>query len=185
MANKMTSLDLKNQHGPPPARHLYEFRADKFSYFALGGLPLLFSLLFFCFSVFSHYDARYRIWILLLLSTMVFIGVIFYLITFRVAIKDGSLTYQRLFHRTRSIKLSDIKCARVSFSLATSKLKRPPFGLSIEPKPGAAAKSFVINIKFLRRKDLHQLVELLGSKVSDDGHTLGGIFRPRENCKPK
>jgi hypothetical protein len=163
--------------GNPPQ---YEFRADRFSYIALGGLPFVFSMLFTYFSAFGNYDPDHQVWPIALLAYAVLGGVLLYLRSFRITIRDGTLSYRFLFRGTRSIKLSDIRQARVDVRLLTTPSRRPPYALFIEPLSGADAKPFVINMKLLGRENLRTLFDLLRDKVLDEKHRMDGVLKKRK-----
>ncbi len=158
--------------GPPQ----YDFRADRFSYIALGGLPFVFSLLFTYFTAVGNYDSDHPAWPIALFAYAIFVAVLLYLRSFRITICDGLLSYRSLFRGTRSIKLSDIKQAKVDVRLLTTPSRRPPYALFVEPLPGADAKPFVINMKLLGRENLRRLFDLLGDKVLDEKHRMGGVI---------
>jgi hypothetical protein len=143
-----------------------DFRANKFSYIALGTLPLGFSIIFIYFAIFGHYDSDHPVWPFALLACAVLSGVLSYLGYFRITVRDGTLSYRTLWRGTRTIRLADIKEARVDVKLLATPPRRPPYALFLEPLPGTGKEPLVINIKFLSREDLRKLMEILGDKVS-------------------
>jgi hypothetical protein len=157
----------------------YEFRADRFSYVALGTLPFVFSVIFTYFLAFGDYDSDHQVWPIALLAYVIFAGVLLYLRSFRITIRNGLLSYRFLFCGTRSIKLSDIKQATVDVRLLTSRARRPPYALSIEPLPGIQTNPFVINMKFLSKEHLRTLFEILKDKVVDEKHRMDRVLGKR------
>jgi hypothetical protein len=158
----------------------YEFRADRFSYIALGALPFVFSVVFSYFFAFGNYDSDHPVWPLALLAYGVFGGVLLYLRSFRITIRGGVLSYRILFRGTRSIKLSDIRQARVDVKMLTTPSRRPPYALFIEPVPGTDARPFVINMKLLGRENFRTLFDLLKDKVVDEKHRMDGVLRKQK-----
>jgi hypothetical protein len=139
----------------------------------------VFSILFSYFTVFGNYDSNHPVWPIAVFAYAVFAGVLLYLRSFRIRIRDGLLSYRLLFRGTHSIKLSDIKQAKVDVRLLTTPSRRPPYALFIEPLPETDAKPFVINMKLLGRENLRTLLDLLGDKVVDEKHRMDGVIGKR------
>jgi hypothetical protein len=161
------------------SRH-YEFRADRFSYLALGGLPFAFSVLFTYFTLVGRHDSAHPVWAMALFAYAVCLGVFLYLMSFRITMRDGVLTYRRPFGPSRSMRLCDIKHAKVDVRLLTTRARRPPYALYVEPLAGTDARPLIINIKLLSREDLRTLFDLLGDKVLDEKHRMDGVIGKRK-----
>jgi hypothetical protein len=162
----------------------YEFRADRFSYIALGTLPFVFSVIFTYFWAFGDYDSDHQVWPIALLAYVIFAGTLLYLRSFRIAIREGVLSYRFLLHRTCSIKLSDIKQATVDVRLLPSHTRRPPYALSVEPLPGVQTTPFVINMKLLSKEHLRTLFEILKDKVVDESNRMDGVLGEKRTRRP-
>jgi hypothetical protein len=176
MRDHSSNQSRQDQSGVSDGPPQYEFRADRFSYITLGALPFVFSVLFTYFLAFGNYDSDHPVWPIALLAYAVFGGVLLFLRSFRITIRGGVLSYRSLFHRTRSIKLSDIKEATVDVELLTTRSRRPPYALFIEPVPGTDVEPFVINMKLLGRENLRTLFDLLKDKVVDEKHRMAGVL---------
>jgi hypothetical protein len=177
-SSNVSQQDGSGRLGNPPT---YEFKADRFSYIALGTAPFVFSVLFTYFLAFGNYDSDHPVWPIALLVYAIFVGVLLYLSSLRITVRDGLLSYRSLFRGTHSIKLSDIRQARVDVRLLTIPSGRPPYALFIEPLPTADVKPFVINMKLFSRENLRTLFDLLGDKVLDKKHRMGRVTGRRKS----
>jgi hypothetical protein len=135
-----------------------QFGADFFAYAALDGPPLLFFLLF-CIAL----PFNWKVWPFALISAIISATVTLYLATFRITIDHNILSYRHLLQVTRSVRLSDIKLAKIDVRLLFTPAKRPPYALFIELATGGPP--IVINLKLLSRDDIRVILDFLGDKL--------------------
>lgn len=81
--------------------------------------------------------------------------------SYSVEIKDGILTYRKLFSRPTVMRLADIKKAEHKFVFMPND-RMPPNRLEIEGTSGGKPVHFAVNLKPFKLTDVYELLEVLG-----------------------
>lgn len=81
--------------------------------------------------------------------------------SYSLEIKDGVLTYRKLFSRSIIIRLADIKMAEYRF-VFMPRDNMPPNRLEIHGTSHGEAVHFAVNLKPFKLADVHALLEILG-----------------------
>lgn len=99
-------------------------------------------------------------WIATLICAAGMAGLLVWLRTFRLTIRDGVLMYTTLFRRTKALELSSIESASVVMGYSRFRdLLKPPLRLVIFSRDGLLIH---VNLKVFRACEVDQLLSILG-----------------------
>ena len=136
----------------------FKARTGTSTYLVLGtliGLP---------FSIFLLDALRTRSWSAAALFALPVLGGTLWLLSYRLQIVNGVVTYRSLFGGKRVIPLADIRTATTATSPTA------PFGpfyrLTLFPA-SPTDRPVIINMKVFSRKDLQQVFDILGPKLKE------------------